>query len=48
MVLLALGASVGIARAQVSLTDIGTANPTPGPNDIFQLSTNGNTAPILP
>jgi hypothetical protein len=25
------------------LTDLGTANPTPGPNDIAQLSTNGNT-----
>ena len=48
MVLLALGVSVGIARAQVSLTDIGTANPTPGPNDIFQLSTNGNTAAHTP
>jgi hypothetical protein len=24
------------------LTDIGTANPTPGPNDLSQLSTNGN------
>jgi hypothetical protein len=25
------------------LTDIGTANPTPGPNDVSQLSTSGNT-----
>ena len=25
------------------LTDIGTANPTPGPNDLSQLSTSGNT-----
>ena len=29
------------ARAQ-SLTDIGSGNPVPGTNDIFQLSTNGN------
>ena len=48
MVLLALGAGVGIAQAQVSLTDLGTANPTPGPNDIYQLSTNGNTAAHTP
>ena len=34
----------GVAGAQVTLTDIGPANPTPGPNDISQLSTNGNTA----
>ena len=31
----------GVACAQ-NLMDIGTAAPTPGPNDIFQLSTNGN------
>ncbi len=30
-----------VVRAQ-SLADIGAANPTPGTNDIFQLSTNGN------
>jgi hypothetical protein len=34
-------AMAGVARAQVTLTDIGTANPTPGPYDISQLSTNG-------
>src|SRR5450631_3052466 len=34
----------GVAGAQVTLTDIGPAKPTPGPNDISQLSTNGNTA----
>ena len=33
-----------VAGAQVTLTDIGPDNPTPGPNDISQLSTNGNTA----
>lgn len=32
-----------LAHAQ-SLTDIGAGNPTPGTNDIFQLSTNGNQA----
>lgn len=32
-----------VAGAQ-NLTDIGTASPAPGPNDISQLSTNGNTA----
>lgn len=31
------------AYPQVTLTDIGIASPTPGPNDISQLSTNGNT-----
>jgi alpha-L-arabinofuranosidase len=30
-------------RAQASLTDLGASNPTPGPNDISQLSTSGNT-----
>ena len=33
----------GVLPAQ-TLTDIGTAAPSPGTNDIFQLSTNGNTA----
>jgi hypothetical protein len=38
-----------IGRAQtVTLTDIGSANPTPGPSDIYQLSTNGNTAAPTP
>jgi hypothetical protein len=36
-----LSAASGFLHAQ-TLTDIGTANPTPGPNDIYQLSTNGN------
>jgi hypothetical protein len=34
---------VGGLNAQ-TLTDIGSAAPSPGTNDIFQLSTNGNTA----
>lgn len=42
---------VVISRAAVAgaqnLTDIGTASPTPGPNDISQLSTNGNTAATI-
>ena len=33
----------GIGYAQVTLTDLGASNPTPGPNDISQLSTSGNT-----
>ncbi len=33
------------SRAQVTLTDIGTA-PTPGPNDISQLSNAGNTTAV--
>ena len=37
-------AMAGVAHAQVTLTDIGTTAPTPGPYDISQLSTNGNTA----
>lgn len=41
-------AAIGVACAQVSLTDIGTATPTPGPNDISQLLTNGNTAATTP
>ncbi len=41
VLLLALGADAGVLRAQ-SLIDIGAANPTPGTNDIFQLSTTGN------
>ena len=32
-----------VGYAAVTLTDIGAANPTPGPNDISQLSTSGNT-----
>ncbi len=40
--LLAIGLA-GVLRAQ-TLTDLGPAAPTPGPNDIFQLSTQGNTA----
>ncbi len=32
----------GVAGAQ-TLTDLGTAAPSPGPDDIAQLSTNGNT-----
>ena len=32
----------GVGYAQVTLTDIGTAAPTPGPYDISQLLTNGN------
>ncbi len=38
----AIAALAEVARAQ-TLTDIGAANPVPGPNDIYQLSTNGNT-----
>jgi beta-galactosidase len=41
-VLVFAAAASGFVRAQ-TLTDIGTASPTPGPNDISQLSTNGNT-----
>ena len=41
IVLSVLGAGAGIVQAQ-TLTDIGAANPTPGPSDISQLSTNGN------
>ncbi len=40
--LLAIGL-VGVLHAQ-TLTDIGAAAPSPGTNDIFQLSTQGNTA----
>ena len=36
-------AMTGVGHAQVTLTDIGVAAPTPGPNDISQLLTNGNT-----
>ena len=35
-------AMAGVGHAQVTLTDIGTGIPTPGPNDISQLLTNGN------
>jgi hypothetical protein len=38
----AVAAMAGVARAQ-TLADIGAANPIPGPYDISQLSTNGNT-----
>jgi hypothetical protein len=34
----------GAGYAAITLTDIGTAAPTPGPYDISQLLTNGNTA----
>jgi hypothetical protein len=43
LVFTAVAAMIGVARAQVTLTDIGTATPSPGPNDISQLLTNGNT-----
>jgi hypothetical protein len=42
-VLLFAAALAGVAHAQVTLTDIGTTAPTPGPYDISQLSTSGNT-----
>ena len=42
VLLFAACALSGVGHAQATLTDIGAANPTPGPNDIFQLSTNGN------
>ncbi|MFZ0826186.1 MAG: putative Ig domain-containing protein [Verrucomicrobiia bacterium] len=49
VVLLWLGGTVVIGGVQAqTLTDIGAANPTPGPNDIAQLSTNGNTAATTP
>jgi hypothetical protein len=38
----------GTGYAAVTLTDIGTAAPTPGPYDISQLLTNGNTAAPTP
>jgi len=43
LVFTAVAAMIGVARAQVTLTDIGTATPSLGPNDISQLSTIGNT-----
>ncbi|MGB7769685.1 MAG: putative Ig domain-containing protein [Verrucomicrobiia bacterium] len=43
----AIVALAGFAHAQ-TLVDIGAANPTPGPSDIYQLSTNGNTAAHSP
>jgi mannan endo-1,4-beta-mannosidase len=44
LVLLAiLVAAVPWAGRAQNLTDVGTSNPVSGPNDIFQLSTNGNT-----
>ena len=36
-------AMAGVGYAQVTLTDIGATAPTPGPNDISQLSASGNT-----
>jgi hypothetical protein len=36
-------AMAGVGYAQVTLTDIGSATPTAGPNDISQTSTSGNT-----
>src|ERR1700690_1701428 len=47
LTLAALATLTGIAQAQ-TLTDIGPAAPTPGPNDISQLLTNGNTAATIP
>ncbi len=41
LVFAAVVTMAGFAHAQ-TLVDIGTANPIPGPNDISQLSTNGN------
>ena len=41
LLLLVATGLVGDLNAQ-TLTDIGTANPTPGPNDLAQLSTSGN------
>jgi len=38
----------GAGYAAVTLTDIGTAAPTPGPYDISQFSTNGNGATKYP
>jgi hypothetical protein len=38
----------GVGHAQVTLTDIGINPPTPGPYDISQLLTNGNTAAPTP
>jgi hypothetical protein len=44
-ILIWVSAVLAIGRVQgQSLLDIGAANPVPGPNDVFQLSTNGNTA----
>jgi hypothetical protein len=42
VVMFAACAMSGIGYAQVTLTDLGASNPTPGPNDISQLSTAGN------
>jgi hypothetical protein len=47
LVFAAVATMSGFAHAQI-LVDIGTANPTLGPNDISQLSTNGNTAATIP
>jgi len=38
---------IEVAHAQ-TLTDTGPAAPTPGPNDVSQLLTNGNTAATIP
>src|SRR5450755_4565089 len=43
MIFSLLSGLVGGLNAQ-TLTDIGSAAPSPGTNDIYQLSTNGNTA----
>jgi hypothetical protein len=48
VLLFATCAMSGVGYAQVTLTDIGTANPTPGPYDISQFSTNGNGATKYP
>jgi hypothetical protein len=39
----AIAAITGVGYAQVTLADFGAAKPSPGPNDISQLSTSGNT-----
>ncbi|HZL77454.1 MAG TPA: hypothetical protein VFC17_01230 [Candidatus Limnocylindrales bacterium] len=41
VLVLVIASLAAVAGAQ-NLTDIGAAIPTPGPNDISQLSTNGN------
>jgi hypothetical protein len=41
LLLVSVASVMGTVEAQ-TLTDIGSSNPTPGANDIFQLSANGN------
>ncbi len=43
LVFTAVAAMTGVGYAQTTLTDIGPAAPSPGANDIYQLSTSGNT-----